>query len=128
MPAKDYDLIINLFDKYLAHKKTKTLTEIGFRKYLFSEQAFPGWLVKNIMSQIHRDPDLGYHVGTYLEHYIVEGMLLGTIKETAAKLVLKNKYGYEENPIKAVEDKSKTVRTIRMIPAVKVEDESSISA
>ena len=116
--AKDYDLIINLFDKYLGHKKTKTLTEVGFRKYLMQEQAYPAWLVKSIMHQIKLDKDLHYHVHTYLEHYIVEGMMLGLIKETAAKLVLKNKYDYEENPTKAIEDKGKSVRTIKMIPAV----------
>ena len=119
--AKDYDLIINLFDKYIVHKKTKSLTEVGFRKYLLTEQAFPSWLVKSIMHQIKKDPNLHYHVHTYLEHYILEGMLLGLIKETAAKIVLKNKYDYEENPVNQVEDKSKQVRTIRLIPAVKAE-------
>ena len=39
--AKDYDMIVGLFDKYTNHKKTKVLTETGFRKYLLQEQAYP---------------------------------------------------------------------------------------
>ena len=116
--AKDYDLIVNLFDKYIANKKTKSLTEVGFRKYLLVEQAFPAWLVKSIMQQIKKDPNLSYHISTFLEHYVLEGMLLGLIKETAAKLVLKNKYGYEENPVKAIADKGNQVRSIKFVPAV----------
>ena len=117
--AKDYDLIVNLFNKYIANKKTKSLTEVGFRKYLLTEQMFPSWLVKSIMQQIKKDPNLSFHIHTYLEHYILEGCLLGTIKEAAAKLVLKNKYGYEESPTKVLADKSAGVRTINLTAAVK---------
>ncbi len=118
--AKDYDLIIQLFEKYLSHKTTKTTTMLGFKKYLLSGQGFPSWLVKNLMGQIKYDPNLAFHVNTFLEHYLVEGMLLGTVKDTAAKLILKNKFGYSENPTPEVEDKGKTARTIKLIPAVKV--------
>ncbi len=72
-----------------------------------------------MMKQINQDPNLSFHIDTYLEHWILEGMLLGTVKETAAKLVLKNRYAYEENPTKEIEDKSKGVRMIRLVPAVK---------
>ena len=119
--AKDYDLIVGLFEKYTDHKKTKVMTEIGFRKYLLTEQGFPAWMVRGIMQQIKQDVNLAYHIGTLLEHHIVEGMLLGTLKESACKLALKNKFGWEENPIKQVEDKNKKVKTIKLIPATKVE-------
>ena len=117
--AKDYDLIVKIFEKYMEHKKTKVLSEVGFKKYLLAEQAFPAWLVKNMMRQIKMDTNLNFHIHTYLEAYLVEGMMLGTIKDTAAKLVLKNKYAYEENPVALIEEKGKSVKTIRMIPAVK---------
>ncbi len=120
MEAKDYDLIIKLFEKYLIHKKTKSLTEVGFRKYMLTEQLFPAWLVKSLVKQIQQDMNLHYHIHTYLEHYVLEGVLLGTIKEGAGKLVLKNKYGYDENPVRQLaDDHNKTVRTIKLIPAVK---------
>ena len=117
--AKDYATIITTFEKYMEHRKTKVLSEIGFKKYLLAEQAYPAWLVKAIMKQIKQDQNLYFHIHTYIEAYLVEGMMLGTIKDTAAKMLLKNKYAYEENPTAILEDKGKTVRTIRMIPAVK---------
>lgn len=117
--AKDYDMIVNLFEKYTAHKKTKVLTETGFRKYLLQEQAYPAWLVRSLLQQVKQDMNLAYHIGTLLEHYLIEGMLLGTLKETACKLALKNSFGWEENPVKQLADKGKAVKTIRMVAATK---------
>lgn len=117
--AKDYDLIVKLFEKYIDHKLTKVLSEAGFRKYLLKEQAYPAWLVKSVMHQIKMDPNLHFHIHTFLEAYLIEGMMLGTLKDTAAKMMLKNKYSYEENPTVAIENKGKAVRTIKMLPATK---------
>ena len=69
------------------------------------------------MLQIKQDLNLAYHIGTLLEHYLIEGMLLGTLKETACKLALKNSFGWEENPIKQIEDKKGKTKTIRMVAA-----------
>ncbi len=121
--AKDYDLIITLFDKFLKHKTTKTITDMGFRKYLLKEQIFPAWLVKNLMRQINYDPNLSYHIRSYTESYLIEGMLLGTLKDSAVKLILKNKFGYEENPVKTIDDRTQTVRTITMRTATPADAE-----
>ena len=117
--AKDYDLIVKIFDKYVEHTKTKVLSDSGFKRYLLQVQAFPAWLVRDVMRQIEYDENLRFHIHTYLEAYLVEGMLLGTIKDTGAKMMLKNKFGYEENPTKQIEEGKSTTKRIVFVPAQK---------
>ena len=97
-PAADYRQIIALFDKYINHKKTRVMTQAGFWRYLLLEQQIPAWLTKQLKKQVKLDPNLTFHINTVIEDHILTGALTGTLKESSCKLLLKNQFGYEENP------------------------------
>jgi len=112
VPAQDYNQIVALFDKYTAHKKTRVLTHAGFWKYLLTDQSLPAWLVKQLKRQTKLDPNLAFHIDTVIEDHILTGSLLGILKESSCKLVLKNKFGWEENPTKLEVDAVATTRQV----------------
>ncbi len=97
-PAPDYNQITSLFDKYIKHKKSRVLTHAGFWRFLLLEHAVPAWIVKQLKRQVKLDPNLSFHIDTVIEDHILTGALTGTLKESSCKLVLKNRFGYEESP------------------------------
>ena len=116
--ATDYHQIVNLFNKYIEHKKSRVLTMVGFSKYLLKEHEMPAWLVRNLRLQIKFDPNLSFHLNMVLEDFIVTGMLTGTIKESGAKLILKNQFGYVENPDANSHETDAKIKQITYRPAV----------
>lgn len=116
--APDYDMIVIVFEKFLTHKTTRSRTESAFRTYLLREQGFPAYLVRNVMYQIHKDENLAFHIGSYLEEYLVTGMLTGILKESACKFALKNKFGWQDDPgPKDIDNKGKSIKSIKIVKA-----------
>lgn len=115
--APDYHQIVALFNKYIEHRKSRVLTMVGFSKYLLQDHAMPAWLVRNLKRQIKYDPNLSFHLGTVLEDFIVTGMLTGTLKESASKLILKNKFDYQESPDTVGEGHEAKIKQIVYRPA-----------
>jgi hypothetical protein len=111
-PSEDYHQIVALFDKYRENKKTRVLSHVGFWRYLLTEHNMPAWIVKNLKTQVKRDPNLSFHLDTIIEDHILTGSLTGTLKEASCKLVLKNKFGYVENVEQTDEGKAATTKAI----------------
>ena len=111
-PSQDYNQIVQLFDKFREHKKTRVLSMIGFWRFLLQEQNLPAWLVRQLKKQVKMDPNLSFHLNTFVEDFVLTGALTGTLKESMCKLVLKNSYGYEENP--SVVDDTSTAATAQI--------------
>jgi len=112
VPAQDYNQIIALFNKYSEHKKTRVMTHVGFWKFLLTDQSLPAWLVKQLKRQTKLDPNLAFHIDTVIEDHILTGSLTGVLKESSCKLILKNKFGWEENPVKLDADTTVTTRQV----------------
>ncbi len=110
--AQDYHQVVALFNKYLKHKTTRVPTQPGFYKFLLIEHSMPAWLVSSLKKQIKLDPRLSFHVNTILEEFLLTGMLTGTLKEGACKLILKNKHGYEESPTRLDDTTAVTTRQV----------------
>jgi len=111
-PAQDYNQITALFDKYIKHKKSRVLTHAGFWRFLILEHAMPAWIVKQLKRQVHLDPNLSFHIDTVIEDHILTGALTGVLKESSCKLVLKNKFGYQESPEALDTTESQKVKTV----------------
>ncbi len=123
--AENYYQIVSLFEKYMNDKASRVLTMVGFFKYMLVKHNMPAWLVKNLKKQIKFDPNLSFHLNTILEDYIVTGMLTGTLKESGAKLILKNKFDYQESPTVLEESTDAKIKQIVYRPAV-LEDAISV--
>ena len=96
--SPDNTRITNLFERYMNDPKSRAPTEKGFYKYLLRDLQLPAWIVQYIKGEIKKDQNLHFHLHTVLEATLAEGALLGRVKEGPAKLLLKNNYGYTENP------------------------------
>ncbi len=119
-PSTDYMQIVSLFDKYMKDKTTRVLTHAGFWKFLIVQHAMPAWLVRNLKRQVKLDPNLAFHIDTVIEDFLLTGSLTGTLKDSAVKLLLKNKFGYEEAPT-VISEETQKVKTITYRPAVQAD-------
>lgn len=119
--SEDFHQIVALHNKYTQDKKTRTPTVTGFWKYLLVTQSMPSWLVRQLKKQYKQDPNLAFHLDTIEEDFLLTGALTGTLKESTAKLVLKSKYGYEENPTKIEEEAEAVTRQISYRPATQAD-------
>lgn len=117
--SKDYHQILTLFDKYMNDKKTRTVTHVGFYKFMLTTLQIPAWIVKDLKRQIKQDPRLKFHLDTIIEDFLLTGALTGTLKEGAVKLVLKNKFGYEENPAPSDDHSANVTRQVTYRAATK---------
>ena len=115
--SQDYNQIVALFDKYITDKKSRVLTHAGFWKLLLTTHSMPAWLVKQLKRQVKLDPNLAFHIDTVVEDHILTGALTGTLKESSCKLVLKNKFGYEESPVVIDTDVVTSTRQVTYRPA-----------
>ncbi len=111
-PAQDYNKIVQLFDNYIKHKKSRVLTHAGFWRFLLLEHSMPAWIVKQLKRQVKLDPNLAFHLDTVIEDHILTGALTGVLKESSCKLVLKNKFGYEESPTIVDAEIAQKVKTV----------------
>ena len=125
--AQDYNKIVQLFDSYTKHKKSRVLTHVGFWRFLLLEHSVPAWIVKQLKRQVKLDPNLAFHIDTVIEDHILTGALTGVLKESSCKLVLKNKFGYEESPTLADTETAQKVKTVTYRPATQ-EDVASLEA
>ncbi len=110
--SQDYNQIVALHLKYTQDKKTRVPTVTGFWKYLLVSQGIPAWLIRQLKRQYKLDPNLAFHLDTVEEDFILTGALTGTLKEATAKLVLKNKHGYIENPAEKTDGQTAVTRAI----------------
>lgn len=116
--APDYNNIVRLFNAYRTDKKTLVPTMAGFRAHLLNKQGYAAWIVKALMRQINKDPNLKFHLNTVIEANILEGALAGTLKSDVVRFVLKNHYNYSDTPeLKA--DIAATTKQIVYKPATK---------
>lgn len=117
--APDYNNLVHLFNLYLANHNTKAPSFVGFKSFMLTEQNYPAWMVKALVKQINKDPDLKFHLDTIIEASLAEGAVTGIYKGDVAKFFLKNNHNYSDSRGQAQGGVGSTTKQIVFKPAVR---------
>lgn len=110
--APDHENIMKLFIKYTGSKRTLSISKPGFFSYLALKIGYPGWLIKEIKTQVRKDLNLSEFIDSAIEGALLDGMNAGIYKEGGVKFTLKNQFGYADNPESNEHSESSTVKTV----------------